>query len=296
MRGSLRMLFVLVACVGTIWWLPAPVFASTVEFEFTGRVTGITDQTLLPNLTGGSVFTGRFSFDSSAPDQNPVANYGVYLFGPPFMLTLHVETLTFSQPLSRIDVANDLAGAPGSLLDRVFVRSNGPSADEFGEVSLSQRSTLPMLLSSDALPVSELDLGLVNEFPNFQFFTPGLGIVGNIESFSLSPEPKCEADLAQCEADLAECLAGVAPDQDGDGEADTTDACPNTPEGAEVDQAGCSLAQFCAAIDATTRTGNAICKNIDWRNDNPLAASNKGDCKVKKGNPGRADDLCVPRL
>jgi hypothetical protein len=103
-------------------------------------------------------------------------------------------------------------------------------------------------------------------------------------------------EQAQCEADLAQCLVGVAPDQDGDGEADTTDACPNTPEGAEVDQAGCSLAQFCAAVDATTAQGAKVCKNSDWRNDNPLAASNKGDCKVKKGNPGRADDLCVPRL
>jgi hypothetical protein len=109
-------------------------------------------------------------------------------------------------------------------------------------------------------------------------------------------QAQCEVDLAQRESELAQCLANVVPDQDGDGEADATDACPNTPEGAEVDQAGCSLTQFCAAIDATTKLGNTICKNSDWRNDNPLAASNKGDCRVKKGDPGRADDLCVPRL
>jgi hypothetical protein len=103
-------------------------------------------------------------------------------------------------------------------------------------------------------------------------------------------------EQAQCEADLAQCQAGVTPDQDGDGEANATDACPDTPSGAAVDQAGCSLAQFCAAIDATTAQGAKVCKNSDWRNDEPLAASNKGDCKVKMGNPGRADDLCVPRL
>jgi hypothetical protein len=103
-------------------------------------------------------------------------------------------------------------------------------------------------------------------------------------------------DQAQCEADLAQCLAGLVPDQDGDGEADATDACPDTPEGAAVDQAGCSLAQFCAAIDATTADGAKVCKNSDWRNDEPLAASNKGDCRVEKGNSGRADDRCVPRL
>ena len=109
-------------------------------------------------------------------------------------------------------------------------------------------------------------------------------------------QAQCEADRTQCESALTQCLANVVPDQDGDGEADATDACPNTPIGAAVDQAGCSLAQFCAAIEVMTKLGNAICKDSDWQNDNPLAVSSKGDCWVKKGNPGRADDLCVLRL
>ncbi len=35
----------------------------------------------------------------------------------------------------------------------------------------------------------------------------------------------------------------------GDGEEDSTDACPDTPPGEAVDQAGCSLVQFCASVD-----------------------------------------------
>lgn len=111
-----------------------------------------------------------------------------------------------------------------------------------------------------------------------------------------SPVPDCEADLAQCEADLTECLANsIVPDQDGDGEADATDTCPDTPEGAEVDQAGCSLEQFCTAIDATTPQGVRICKKSDWRNDEPLMNAKEADCWVEKGGRGRADDRCVPR-
>jgi hypothetical protein len=107
--------------------------------------------------------------------------------------------------------------------------------------------------------------------------------------------PVCEADLAQCQADLTECLTNILLDQDGDGEADDTDACPNTPLGAAVDQAGCSLEQFCSSIDATTQMGEKICENSDWKNDEPLMKPSEADCIVDKGGPDRADDRCVPR-
>jgi hypothetical protein len=111
-----------------------------------------------------------------------------------------------------------------------------------------------------------------------------------------SSVPNCETDLAQCEADLTECLANpLVPDQDGDGEADATDTCPNTSEGAEVDQAGCSLEQFCTAIDATTTQGARICNKSDWRNDELLMRAKEADCMVAKTGRGRADDRCVPR-
>jgi hypothetical protein len=106
----------------------------------------------------------------------------------------------------------------------------------------------------------------------------------------------CEVDLAQCEADLTECLTNpIIPDQDEDGESDATDECPNTAGEAAVDQVGCSLEQFCTAIDATTSRGAKVCESSDWRNDEPLMNGKDADCQVQKNGPGRGDDLCVPR-
>jgi hypothetical protein len=97
--------------------------------------------------------------------------------------------------------------------------------------------------------------------------------------------------FAQVSADLAEATA----DSDHDSRRDLDDACPNTELGVEVDQAGCSLAQFCAAIDATTSQGEKTCLASDWQNDEPLMKSMDADCTVEKGGPGRDDDHCVPR-
>ncbi len=77
---------------------------------------------------------------------------------------------------------------------------------------------------------------------------------------------------------------GFPEDQDGDGEHDSTDACPGTPLGAPVDQAGCSQAGFCSSFPANTAKEKKVCKSADWRNDQPLWA---GDCRVlwSKGVP-----------
>jgi mono/diheme cytochrome c family protein len=101
-------------------------------------------------------------------------------------------------------------------------------------------------------------------------------------------------DLAQCLSDLAEvtadhdacheelemtsgeldttkaALVTANADSDADGRRDQEDACPETAAGADVDQGGCSVEQFCTAIDATTKTGQKVCKKADWRNDEPI--------------------------
>jgi hypothetical protein len=85
----------------------------------------------------------------------------------------------------------------------------------------------------------------------------------------------CEADLAAAEDDLAECQNNPAfADADGDGEHDATDACSGTLAGEAVDQAGCSLSQFCAGLQ-----GPVPCNNGDWRNDEPVG--NALDCKMR---------------
>ena len=58
-----------------------------------------------------------------------------------------------------------------------------------------------------------------------------------------------------------------------------------------VDSDGCSLLQFCSAIDANSNYGRKICRSSDWKNDEPL--KNKGDCKPFK--KGFSDFSCVPR-
>lgn len=85
-------------------------------------------------------------------------------------------------------------------------------------------------------------------------------------------------------------------DQDGDGETDATDACPDTPLDAPVDQAGCSLAQFCSAINTATLHGQFVCGKSDWRNDEPLMVPFfEADCTVKKNGLRQANNRCVAR-
>ncbi len=94
-------------------------------------------------------------------------------------------------------------------------------------------------------------------------------------------QAQCEVDRDQALDDLDLCLASF--DTDGDGEPDTTDLCPGTPFGHEVDTAGCSVAQFCSAIDVSVKHSSRACRLSDWRNDEPLGAddcrSNNGQCQ-----------------
>ena len=89
---------------------------------------------------------------------------------------------------------------------------------------------------------------------------------------------------------LPEC---PVPDEDGDGEADSTDRCPGTPLGMAVDDGGCSEEQFCARFDVTTAKGRKLCKRADWQNDNP-APRRHGDCEVLHGKVAGNRDRCVP--
>lgn len=83
-------------------------------------------------------------------------------------------------------------------------------------------------------------------------------------------------------------------DADEDGEADDTDHCPGTATGRPVDDAGCSVTEFCATIDVTSKLGARICKKADWRNDEPFMRGRDADCRVAKGLPSPADDICIP--
>jgi cysteine-rich repeat protein len=95
----------------------------------------------------------------------------------------------------------------------------------------------------------------------------------------------CQGERDQCDVDLNACEAASS-DIDEDGEHDATDQCPMTTARAGVDNGGCSIAQFCALIDATHRRGRAACGQSDWLNDEPIG--DPRDCKATGG-------ACVPR-
>jgi hypothetical protein len=105
----------------------------------------------------------------------------------------------------------------------------------------------------------------------------------------------CETARAECSADLAEAeaaLAAATADEDGDGVRDQVDQCSGS-QGA-VDLAGCTIAQFCTAVNATSRPGKVACKKSDWRNDEPSMRRSDQDCTIDKGAKGTGDDRCVP--
>ena len=115
---------------------------------------------------------------------------------------------------------------------------------------------------------------------------------------------QCQDDLADSTADaqglsnaLVQCqddLAGAVADADQDGKRDLDDTCAGSASGVAVDTAGCSLEQFCSAIDATTRRGKRICKRADWKHDEPIMKARDRDCTIDRGGRGSADDRCVP--
>jgi hypothetical protein len=121
----------------------------------------------------------------------------------------------------------------------------------------------------------------------------------NATCFSGVPLIECEADRQECNANLSTALddlvatqgalAAATADGDGDGLPDRFDICPSTAPGAAVDASGCSLAQFCAAVDVRTFLGKLTCWQSDWKNDSPLMFG-ETDCTVQRGhteNPAR---------
>jgi cysteine-rich repeat protein len=87
---------------------------------------------------------------------------------------------------------------------------------------------------------------------------------------------------------------GAPADADQDGVPDANDQCAGTPA-AQVDAAGCSRPQFCAAQDASTAVGKRSCKKSDWTNDEPLLKQKEADCIVNNlGTRDKTDDLCAP--
>ena len=187
----------------------------------------------------------------------------------------------------RLVVAGELADSDADGIPDVF--DNCPATPNPNQADTDRDGVGDACNDSDDPDADEYATSLDNCSLNFnphQADRDGDGIGDVCDPF---PDDTDNAK-AQCDADLAEAmvaLAAATADADGDGVCDLDDDCPDTASGAAVDNAGCSLAQFCAMFDAATRDEKQICKQADWRNDEPVMRSRDADCAVVSG-------ACVP--
>jgi hypothetical protein len=149
--------------------LPASSSAGApVTVEFSGTITLVQDET--PILDGsvqiGTPFSGSFSYDSGAVDQNPDPTLGTYLFTTaPAAFRIEVGNYVFEAPSSAPDLAifieNSGARDGFAIGGGTPITISGPLDPAF-EGFLEQETTVgfglsappPGPLGSDALPTS----------------------------------------------------------------------------------------------------------------------------------------------
>jgi hypothetical protein len=187
-----------------------------------------------------------------------------------------------------IDITNDSIVLPDGLR---------PSGFHFRTVPGTELDIIvsSVTVNSPGLPDADSDgrpdvIDNCPDDPNADQADADLDLIGDVcDAF---PD-EADHEKGQCFDDLATCESMPAfVDSDGDGEEDSTDGCPGTAVAA-VDAAGCSLTQFCAAVDTSTRAGERACKASDWGNDEPTTSPR--DCVVPKAGRG-LPTVCVPML
>jgi cysteine-rich repeat protein len=123
----------------------------------------------------------------------------------------------------------------------------------------------------------------------------GDGFIFSASSFPPGPEECDDGNLTTGDGCDASCLleecSVLIPDQDGDGEADPTDLCPDT-TGSPVDANGCDLDQFCNAISPNVPTlskGIKKCVLADFQN------TGSRDCRKVKISRRPLVFGCIPK-
>lgn len=243
--------------------------------EFLNLTTGS-----LNELVNGTVFSGN------AISQDFMARPG--------------DTVTFEWNFATSEAGPDRPSPP----DFVFVSVVCQSEIHLEELVNAALSTLPsapiFFVPSDGPPEYSL-----YDHTGYRAFSTtltnggacrlGIGIAqlnsgGNsilfVDNVRLIADPtalsECESDLSRCESILVE--SGV--DVDLDGVIDLKDQCPGTADGLEVDESGCSLAQFCSSIEISGVVSHILCYFADWKEDEGFIFG--FDCKVEDG-------ICRPR-
>lgn len=249
-------------------------FSVDIEYQ-NGRIYATNGAVLEPETPTviGTYPDNRFGVSVVA---DPVAGI-VYILdrqGTIRLFDLVSFTLIDTLPITEVNgnPSSLVQWAPGALAFRTsesqvfFVDANPPDRDEDGVGDAVDNC--PDIVNPDQMDRDDDGIGDVcDPFPD-----------------SANHElAQCELDLSDTSVALEQCLSQPRfSDLDQDGEYDGTDRCPDTLLGVIVDDAGCSLSQFCAL---QTR---ANCSHSDWRNDEPRG--NPQDCKTS-GN--RANFVCV---
>lgn len=136
--------------------------ANPVTYYFVGQLSAV-DPVLTPSFAIGSHFSGSFTYESTTPDNTPLdPNRGFYPPGPAFTVTFNGITISHAVGGSgSVAVFNDLGG------DRFSINANGSVTTgtvsggyQFGGFHLYLYDITATALASDALPATELDLGL----------------------------------------------------------------------------------------------------------------------------------------
>jgi hypothetical protein len=149
-RQSLIALLVVVACAAS-----AP--AEIVKIELTAEITYVDPyhQWLNENFKLGDIITGSYTYDTSAPDQNPSSAIGYYLFSePPSGVVLTVNQFVFQTNPDDVDfllcLEDNIYG--GDYLSLIS-RRNVTSADGilFNSIGLGFYDYSGKALSGDTL-------------------------------------------------------------------------------------------------------------------------------------------------
>ncbi len=141
------------------------------------------------------------------------------------------------------------------------------------------------------------DLDNCPDVPNDQSERDGDGLGDACDPFPDEPDNEkgqLGLDLSICSEELAVCSERrFFEDEDRDGEEDSTDECPGTPEAEAVDQAGCSRAQFCERLPS--QGSKLECRRADWQNDEP-GSQHPQDCRLDWRGAwlSLAEPACVP--
>lgn len=119
---------------------------------------------------------------------------------------------------------------------------------------------------------------------------------GKLQRFAADFEQHCEDEVTPFYGSIrfqsSVPIQRPCGDEDRDGKADATDRCPGTVIGEQINEAGCSVAQFCASFSVTGAVGRRACPVANWLNDG--RGYLRGDCMVLLDSSGKPT-ACVPR-